>query len=139
MFVFTLESLVLRGCVRKGELSVLGFGLKAGPHNPGDTNSMRPSLPAVRRPDPDPVDALVGYPTKSICSGAGRSRRHAGSPRREIATSAILWWRQMGGSARAAAAKARELLAAIVAPAGETTQRLAILPVTQGGTKAPSR
>jgi hypothetical protein len=132
MFAFTLKSLMLRGLVRKVGLCVLGFGLKAD-STPGNPNSMRQPTPAFRRPEPTPTD-VVGYPTKSIRSGAGRSRRHAGSSLAEmIASSTRLWWKQIGGLATAAAANARALSASVAATVNEATESLAIFPITEVG------
>lgn len=136
MFAFMLKSLMLRGLVRKVGLGVLGFGLKAD-STPGIVNSMRQVTP-VCRPEPNPTDA-VGYPTKSIRSGAGRSCRHAGFSLAEIVSSATSWWHQIGGLARAAVATARGLTAGPATPVVETTLRLAILPITEGRMQDRSR
>jgi hypothetical protein len=141
MFAFMLESLVLRGVVRKGELAVLrlGFGVKAGPQVPGDVNSMLQTQPDMRGVDPHPTVPAGNYPNQSIRSGAGRSRRHAGSSlRREIASFAACWWQKLGGTATAAAAKARALPALFATTAGEITS-LAILPISPGGASERSR
>jgi hypothetical protein len=132
MFAFMLESLVLRGVVRTGELGVtrLGFGVKAEPQVSTSVHSSRPDM---RRPDPNPAVLDGNYPNQSIRSGAGRSRRHAGPSRREIATFAAAWWQKLGGTATAAAAQVRALCADLTASAGEGTTRLAILSVSPGG------
>jgi len=127
MFAFTLESLVLRGVVRTGELAVsrLGFGATAM-RNPGNPNSVLP--PARTGPDTDPLNPDVGYPTEGFSPRAGRSCRHAGSSiRQEIVTASALW-RQTGGTASAAAAIADEALACRpVASVVEVSPRLAVL------------
>jgi hypothetical protein len=136
MFAFTLETLVLRGVVRTGELGVarLGFGVKAEPRNPGNPNPVPVPTTGIMRPDTDPLTPDVGYPTKSVSSGAGRSRRHADSRSQSgrIATTAILWWQQLGGQATAAAAKCQALSAGLAAPAGEVSPESAMVSVSTG-------
>jgi hypothetical protein len=136
MFAFTLESLVLRGVVRTGELAVsrLGFGATAT-RSPEDANSVLP--PARTGPDTDPLNPDVGYPTKGFSPRAGRSCRHAGSSiRQEIATASKLW-RQTGGTASAAAAITGALPARLVASVVEVSPRLAVL--MRLGTQGRSR
>jgi len=143
MFAFTLRLLGLRGLVRKGELAVsrLGFGVEATPRTPGDTHPVCPSTAGKRLPDPTQAMPEVGYPTKSIRSGAGRSRRLAGSPlRRDVASIvASLWRRSKGGLARAAAAKASGRCPGLVAFAGGVNPVLATLPITRTGPRVGSR
>jgi hypothetical protein len=126
MFAFTLESLVLRGVVRKGELAVsrLGFGAKATGH-PVGVKSVLP--PARTGPDSDPLNPDVGYPTKGFSPRAGRSCRHAGSSTRQEIASASQLWCQTGGTASAAAAIAGALSARFVASVVEVSPRFAVL------------
>src|SRR5947209_4323902 len=81
MAVLTLESLVLRGvAVRLGALGYLRLdtSVVAGDPAPGTVNSMRQPLPGTAVDNPGPTPPNVVDPTKGICPGAGRSRRHAG-------------------------------------------------------------
>jgi hypothetical protein len=139
MFAFTLESLVLRGVVRSGELALrLGFGVKAEPDAPGNVNSVSLCLTGTRTPDTDPTPS-GGYPKQGKCPRAGRSCRHAGSSIREsIATRATRGWQQFGGMAFAAAARI-QALAGFVASAGEVNPRLAIFAVSSEGMQERSR
>jgi len=125
MFACTLESLVLRGVVRQGELAVsrLGFGATAT-RSPEDVKSVLP--PARTGPDTDPLNPDVGYPTKSFSPRAGRSCRHAGSSTRQDVATAMLW-QQIGGTASAAAAIAEALACRPVASVVEVSPRLAVL------------
>jgi len=133
MLTFTLETLVLRGVVRTGELGVLRlFGVEATQGLPGDSN--HPVLPPARTgPDADPVaNPMVGYATKGISPRAGRSCRQIEGPSRRqqiVSHSGALSWRQqIGGSARAAAAIARALAAWLsAASVVEVSPRLAVL------------
>jgi hypothetical protein len=136
MFAFTLESLVLRGVVRKGELagSRRGFGATAR-RNPGATNSVLP--PARTGPDTAPLMPDVGYPTQGVSPRAGRSCRHAGASVRQGIAKRATTWRLTGGTASAAAAIAWALPARLVAPVGEGSLRSAIL--TRLGTQGRSR
>jgi len=106
MAAFLLQNLVLRGSVR---VDALGYprlgssGLASG--QTSTVNSLQP-MPGKRPDNPtraiDVVDA-----TKGTCPGAGRSRRHAGSPCCQgtaRSTTAMFSWRHQGGLARAAAA-----------------------------------
>lgn len=78
MIEFTLETLVLRGVVRTGELGVLRlFGVEASGH-PGAAAFA--SLPPARTgPDTDPANPMVGYPAKGSSPRAGRSCRQSES------------------------------------------------------------
>jgi hypothetical protein len=134
MIAFTLETLVLRGVVRKDELGVPRlFGVETLTGRPGDVNSVLP--PARTGPDTDPANPKVGYPTKGERPRAGRSCRHAGSSARQsIVRSAAIWRRQPGGTALAAAAIAQALAAGIVATVGEVVSpRLAVLSLGMRG------
>jgi hypothetical protein len=127
MIAFTLNVLVLRGVVRTDELGVLRlFGVQAPGNHPGTSNPVLP--PARTGPDADVATADVGYPTKGVSPRAGRSCRQAESfSRQQVAKNrAVSSWRDLGGSARAAAAIARALAAGFVATVGETNPRTAI-------------
>src|SRR5262249_52956764 len=87
MFAFTLETLVLRGVVRTGELAVLRlFGVEATGGLPG--SNVHPFLPPARTgpdattDDPPANPMVAGYATKGVSPGAGRSCRQIESSRR---------------------------------------------------------
>jgi hypothetical protein len=139
MFAFTLESLVLRGSVLRDVLAVelrLGTGLEANSHAPEIRNSMRPPLPGGLTPDGQSVvKPDVGYPTKGITPGAGRSRRQPGahvlSGAARTTWPTTPWWPANGGTPSAAAATCRAIAACVVAPASEDTSLLlAVEPVS---------
>jgi len=129
MATFMLESLVLRGvAVRLGTLGYLRLGrrMEASEQIPGIIDSMQP-LPGTRPnqdPNPNGEAPNVVDTTKGASPGAGRSRRHTGSPcclGTARTTTATRWWRLSGGLAPMAAAKARALFAGFVAPVGEVS------------------
>jgi hypothetical protein len=144
MFAFTLESLVLRGSVLRDVLAVglrLGTGLGANPTLPADRNSMR--HPSASWPTPDGQGVVkpdVGYPTKGIMPGAGRSRRRqpgscapTGAARTTCRASHALTWRPAsGGAFQAVAAIRRAITARVAAPASEAALLLAVGPVGAG-------
>lgn len=122
MAAFMLESLVLRGSVR---LDVLGYlrlaSVVASRQAPEVINSSQP-LPGTRPtgPKPNGRGADVVDTTQGTRPGAGRSRRHAGTPccqgtARITAAITSPWWRHSGGQAPAAAAKRQALFAGFVA------------------------
>jgi hypothetical protein len=114
-----LRNLVLRGSVREDVLGYPRLGsVQANGPIPAAVNSLQP-LPG-KRPD-NPTGAIdVVDATKGRCPGAGRSRRHAGSPcclGTATTTTATFTWRHSGGLAPAAAANRN--LSGLVAPASE--------------------
>jgi hypothetical protein len=127
MAICMLQSLVLRGSVRTGAMgylrldgSVLADGQLSGIVVSGHSlPGTRPGNPVPNGGATDVVDA-----TKGACPGAGRSRRHAGSPCCQAAATtrtATFAWRPFGGQASAAAAKDQAFLAGFVASAGEVS------------------
>jgi hypothetical protein len=90
MAAFMLQSLVLRGSVRQDVLGYLrlGRGKPASGQVPGIANSWQP-LPGTRPTNPKEAPSVVDT-TKGACPGAGRSRRHAGSPCCRLAARIIL-------------------------------------------------
>jgi hypothetical protein len=144
MAAFMLQSLVLRGSVRLGGPGYLRLGrsMQASGQVPGIITS-RQLLPGKRSDNPSPNGGApnVVDATKGASPGAGRSRRHAGSPRclgtaRTIATR---WWPLTGGSARAAAAKDQALFACFAASAVEVGSLAEILATSLMGRQERSR
>jgi hypothetical protein len=148
MAAFMLESLVLRGVavVSTGSLGYLRLGRGVAANGPSTAiDTPWQPLPGTR---PDNFSPSGGAPnvvdtTKGASPGAGRSRRHAGSPCcRETARTTITAthaWRLSGGQARAAAAKNQALQAGFVASADEVGVMRAILAAPLTGREERSR
>jgi hypothetical protein len=93
-----LRNLVLRGSVREDVLGYPRLGSVRANGTPA-VNSLQP-LPG-KRPD-NPTGAIdVVDATKGACPGAGRSRRHAGSPccaETATTTTAFTWRGELAAS-----------------------------------------
>jgi len=121
MAAFMLESLVLRGSVRVDALGYLRLGSVEASRPTSEIINSRQPLPGTRPtgPKPNGRNADVVDTTQGTRPGAGRSRRHAGTPccqgTARTTTATSTWWRHSGGLAPTAAAKRLALFAGFVA------------------------